>query len=310
MHKGPASRTDDFEQALFNKLEQVTALALKVGAAAVCIAGDLFHHKTRVPYATISKLLMWARRLQAAGIPVLVIAGNHDLQHDRLDSLPTQPLGVLLAAGAMIDVSYRPQWFDGVRVVGVPYPDAKDITAFARLLDNDRSPGILMAHCFATVEGGTYFGEHIHRYADFAALPYAVIHLGHDHTDHGVVQLGHQYFVNLGALSRGSLAEDEIMRAVKIALVTFEPTTPEGDTPVTVQQVKLKVAPAAEVFDLVLHAERQKERREIETFVTDLTSSLAETGPLDFYERLNTMELPDEVRRRVTAYIEAEEHHG
>lgn len=297
LYRGPATRLDNYEDTVFGKLAQVATLAEKVEAKAVLIAGDIFHEKKRVGFGTIHRLMEWGYALQARGIRVLAIPGNHDESHDRIESIRSQALGVVFTSNAITDVSYRPVLFDDIAVVGVPYPDAKEIAAFDRLPARTWRRGILMAHCFATVEGGEYFGEPIHRYADFAGLPFDVLHFGHDHSDHGVVRIENQWFVNLGALTRGSLSEDEITREVKVGMVEFT------ETRTVVQQVRLATAPASEVFDLALHQQKVRERREIEEFVADLSTRLDAAGPVDLQQRLTSMGLADEVRTRVLQYL-------
>lgn len=309
-HRGPQSRTDDWQAAIFAKLDQVSQVAFKTKAKAVCIAGDVFHHKSRIAYGTVTSLFLWARALREGGTDVLVIPGNHDEVHDRIESLDSQPLGVLFASGHMVDVSYRPQvYYDeqdnpAAVVVGVPYPDALDLANFdkaadARLAATRNARGILMAHCFATPEGGTYYDTPVHRYGDLCRLPFDVFHFGHDHSDHGVAKAeSGQHFVNLGALSRGSIAKDEVAREPKIALVTLTKQD------VVIRQLKLKVAPASEVFDLALKAAKDREAGEVEAFVGQLASDLSVAGPVSFKDRLGAMALPETVRKRVQQYLD------
>lgn len=310
-HRGPQSRLDDWQEAIFAKLDQVAKVAVKARAKAVCIAGDVFHHKSRIGYGTVVRLLQWGIALRKHGVDTLFIPGNHDLVHDRLDSLDSQPLGLLKASGVFTDVSYaRERYQDdetSVGVIGLPYPDAMSLEGFQRVTESYHAAGapsegaILMAHCFATPEGGTYFGQPIHKYSDLLQFPFDVFHFGHDHSDHGVAQAETgQLFINLGALSRGTLAQDDVKREVKIALVDF------GET-VTVKQLKLKVAPATEVFDLALKAQKDRERDQVEQFVGDLQASLVHAGPVSFTDRLGTMQLPDAVRVKVQSYLDAAE---
>lgn len=302
LYRGPASRTDDYESAIFGKLEQVSKLATKIRADAVSVAGDFFHLKQRVPYSTTIRLMEWAYALRAAGTQVLGIAGNHDLQHDRIESLSAQPLGLLFRSGAITDVAYAAIEFDDAVVSGVPYPDAKNISNFARVPRSAKRHGLLLAHCFALPEGGDYFGETVHPYAAlFPHAPYDVVHLGHDHRDHGVTRMGERYVVNIGAIARGSLSTDEITRDVKVAIVECD------EVGATVRQVRLNVAPAEQIFDLALHAQKRETRDQIETFVADLATRLDAAGPVDLNARVNALDLSGTVRRRVAEYLQAAE---
>jgi DNA repair exonuclease SbcCD nuclease subunit len=290
--RGPASRLDDWPAAVFAKLEQVLTLAKAIRAEYIGIAGDVFHHKTKVPYGIVSQLIEWCTRAQGSGIQILCVPGNHDEQYDRRESIPNQALGVLFASGAMKDISYEPAWFSCEKtfeVIGVPYPDAVTEDGLHKLPEKRMHFRTVLAHCFAGVSGGTYFGEPIHSYHDLSReFPEVdVWHFGHDHADHGVMQIGAKWFINLGALTRGSIALEDINRDV--------------------QQVRLNVAPAGEVFDLALKAQRDAEAGRIEQFVTDLSAGLLDIGPLNVRDRVDKIDVPEAVRKRVMAYIEAAE---
>jgi DNA repair exonuclease SbcCD nuclease subunit len=313
-HRGPQSRLDNWQETVFHKLGQIEALALKLNVAAILIAGDIFHSKSKITFATLFRLMVWGYRLKAAG--VRVIPGNHDEVHDRYESLESQPLGVLFQSGAFENVSYAPVVLDEtaddtdpqtkltVSVSGLPYPQAMHRDEFDKLPPHPNCEvNILMAHCYATVEGGSYFGEPIHSYTELATLPYEIFHFGHDHSDHGVVEIGGKHFVNIGALTRGSIAQDDANRAVKVALVTV--TAPWH---IQIQQVRLKHQPAHEVFDLDLHAKRQRESSEIQALVGAIAGDLA--GVItshDFKDIVGQMKLADKVRDRAIKYIEESE---
>jgi len=105
--RNPVSRTDNYQEAIFAKLDQVKKLAVAVKARAVLIAGDIFHEKTRVPYSLTCRFLNWCTSIRVLGIDVVAIPGNHDLKNDRYDSLSGHPLGLLFKTGIIRDVSYR-----------------------------------------------------------------------------------------------------------------------------------------------------------------------------------------------------------
>ncbi len=116
-----------------------------------------------------------------------------------------------------------------VFVVGVPYPAARHLSSYSDIPAPPAGRSILLAHCFATLDGGNYFGENILSYKDLYVLPYDVFIFGHDHSDHGVVALQApgrpaRHFVNIGALSRGSLSRENIERSPKCALVEATPS--------------------------------------------------------------------------------------
>jgi DNA repair exonuclease SbcCD nuclease subunit len=305
----PASRTDNYHEELFDLLDQMALLAKKVEAKALLIAGDVFHHKAKIGIPVLIRLVEWSRDLRQAGIRVLTIPGNHDLLHNRYETLDEQALGLIYSVGAMENVSCR-EGRDGtvtftdsegdVNILGIPFPDAFDWQCWMKL-PRPAGTNILMAHCFASPTGGEYFGEPVLRYDDLAQLPYHIFVFGHDHSDGGVHKIAPKLFVNLGAISRGSLTGEVVERDVKCALIDTSAQE--------VRQVRLKFRPASEIFDLKLKAKKDAERAHIEQFVEQLTADLLShtTATTTLTDRLSAMDLPQEVRSRVAQYIEAAE---
>lgn len=312
----PVSRTDSYIDELFDLLGQLAQLAVAQRAAAILIAGDIFHHKAKISIPTLVRLVQWCRQLKTYGVDVLSIPGNHDLQNNRYQSLPTQPLGLLYALDAMVNVhegarSYVNGASPLVYVGGVAFPHAFDLAHWRTLnttlptMDPARYRRVVLGHCFASPAGGDYFGEPVHAYSDlYEACPADVYVFGHDHSDGGIVKRDRgepdnpAWFVNLGAISRGSLAHDDINRMVCCGLVRIAADR------TSVLRVKLNAKPASEIFDLDLKAKRDAEQTQIDAFVERLSDTLAALGSTKTVEQhLDTLGLPQEVRQRMVRYI-------
>lgn len=72
-HTGRNQRTVDFERALERAIDDI----LRRKPDGVIHAGDVFHH-SRPTWQSLRHFIQQFRRLEDAGIPTLVIAGNHD----------------------------------------------------------------------------------------------------------------------------------------------------------------------------------------------------------------------------------------
>lgn len=70
---GRNQRTIDFEHALERTIDDILTRDVDV----ILHAGDVFHH-TRPTWQTLRHFIQQFRRIEQAGIPTLVIAGNHD----------------------------------------------------------------------------------------------------------------------------------------------------------------------------------------------------------------------------------------
>lgn len=301
----PTSRKDDYNGELFDLLDQCAMITEKLQLDVVCIAGDIFHNKGVAPWEVLIKLLTWGQRIRDTGAALLTISGNHDQQHDRYESIGQTPYGVLVSCGIFLDIS-RSHWVskDGVLIAGVPWPDGAKPEAFGAGLEN---ADIVMAHGFATPEGLERWGVYCHKYEALGqkAPRVRVWHFGHDHTDHGVFGLPNgAQIINVGALARGALDQDSIVRQVKVALVDYDP---EVMTKAKVVQITLRQRPSDEIFDLDRHKTRVAERHQLEAFLDELQTGLSGVLDVDYMSVLGGMQLDDTVRERVRQYIERAE---
>src|SRR6185437_5825901 len=97
--KPPSSCTESYTDDLFDLLAQTVQVARRRKVAAAVWAGDTFHIKT--PSRTSHELVNRAIDLiNSYPCPVYLLPGNHDIKHDRLDSIDSQPLGELYRCGA------------------------------------------------------------------------------------------------------------------------------------------------------------------------------------------------------------------
>lgn len=318
--KAPASRIDaDFPEELFELLEQLLQAAIAVKAKAIAFPGDITHVRSRMGWATTTRLVSWCFRCKAAGIDVLAIPGNHDLLLNRYDTLPDTSLGLMFQIGAMINVSVTqgcdPKVYiengERVTVAGVPFPDAFSEAAWRLGLPQHpevKSSLIVLGHCFANTTAGSYFGDPVHSYSDLlhaSGADYLV--LGHDHTDRGVTRYGGMYtryggmyVIDLGALSRGTASADDVARDMKFAII--------DTTARTVTQVRLNARPATALFDLDARGKIVKEREQVAAFVTQLQQDLQrQQAGTTIEQKMDGLNLPAQVRERVVAYIEAAE---
>ena len=288
-------------------LDQIRQVAFKLQVDSVCIAGDIFHSKQRpMGTALLGRLVDWCKTLQATGIDILVVPGNHDIRYNNLATLADQPLGLMLKAGVMRDVSRDPWHSEGVIVQGIAYPTAMDLQQWMRIAPVAATHRVILAHCYASTNGGMVYGETEHRYEDlFDACPADVYIFGHDHTDGGVYTvprpgLPTTHFINLGALSRGTIGADEITRDVRIGVVRLIP-----NVGTRVQQVRLNAIPARDLFDLTAKAEQTAQARQIDAFIADLETTLASldsTAPVATH--LGALTLAPEVKVRMQRYID------
>jgi DNA repair exonuclease SbcCD nuclease subunit len=192
-------------------------LAKEHNAVAVW-AGDIFHIKT--PGRNSHKLVQSVIDVvKAYPNELYIVPGNHDLSHDRLDSISSQPLGVLFKAGA----KKLAGWHIEEPIYGVPWLQRFNDENVDAVLEEFRFrheyypaiskdpkdfTGLVVTHAPLYPPGKElpYEFYDTHKWATAMGNRGSVFY-GHVHNPHGVYDVDGVTFCNNGALSRGSLDE-------------------------------------------------------------------------------------------------------
>jgi DNA repair exonuclease SbcCD nuclease subunit len=273
--RAPASCTDTYLDDLFDLLRQVSNLAAELHAA-IIFAGDVFHHKapSRTSHATVMRFIDWAR---STFVPIYAVAGNHDLQHSRVQSLyETQPLGVVCASGA---VELLDGWmYDGAGnyPYGVPwlmtYDDANVFDALASYRDDEHPRSSNAAHTLVVTHAPLYPPGQELKFENYPATQWAsamdnrgTVHYGHVHEPHGIYEVDGVTFSNCGALSRGSLHEHNLTRTPSVAIW-------DSDTGL-IEHRELNAKPADQVFRLQQAAETKAAGVNLSRFLESVKSA-------------------------------------
>ncbi len=309
--RAPSSRTDDWADAVFDKLGQVRDLAREVNAAAIIDGGDFFHIKSpgRNSHALVHRT---AEHHSTYPCPVYCTPGNHDAVYGDYSFLPQQPLGVLFSTGvfkrlydeheAVFERTDKYGDTVKVRVVGIPYHGTTyDMERFTSIEKGDEDILICVAHVLASHKGGTMFeGEDIIKYADLVDTAPDVYLFGHWHKDQGVEEIGGKQFVNIGSLTRGSLSQDNMDRIPSAAVLRC---TEKG---VEIEVKPLNVRPAEEVFDVEGRQRQVKRQVEMDSFVTAIREALqpAKDGETLAEAVTGMGDVPNEIRERALSYLE------
>lgn len=238
----PSSCTSTYLEDLFDLLEQTVTLESRFECDATIWAGDVFHVKaaSRNSHRMVQRTIEIGRQYKNW----LIVPGNHDMEHDRLDSLAKQPLGTLFKAGAVPCVgNITPMLY------GVPWQ--QDWSQFKPpVMEPD---GLVVAH--APLYPATLRPPH----DEYVSMAWwaseqhdGSVYYGHVHDLHGVTKEGYVWFCNQGALTRGSLHEDNLLR--KVAVTIWEPELlhikRESGTEGPFKRWELVHRPASEVFRL------------------------------------------------------------
>jgi DNA repair exonuclease SbcCD nuclease subunit len=275
----PSSRKGSYEDDIYAKLEQIKIVGAKLGVNFFICGGDLFNLKApmRNPHDLNSKLITLFKSFPA---PVYMTEGNHDLRNDSYETFNEQPLKVLYASDALIQARNIRKTINDItfRIRSIPFEETPDISLIERAKD-DVDVSIMILHLYATPDGGMLYKTRLYSYPEIAKLKDDIYVLGHYHPDQGIQIIEEagckkQYFINVGAISRGTLAEEDLSRHPKIALVTITKT--DGTVSIETSIIRLKVRPVEEAFDVVVHEREKKEQVEAQEFVSKLQTEIGE----------------------------------
>lgn len=304
----PSLRSKDYADQILDKLEWVVDLARREKVDAIIQLGDLFHVKT--PGRTSHRLVQRAHDvLTATGIPVVIVAGNHDVVNDRMASLAGQPLGAL---GRMEGVTLLDGPHPTLPIYALPYLDdwqrlPHELEKYQLWADEqwlkDEWP-LLITHApiFPPGEDPPYEYVSAEDWSDL--MQKGTCAYGHIHDPHGVYVPDSNtpvVFSNLGALSRGSLAEATLARKPAVGLY---------DSTIKVLQdqivpIEVPHLPVEDVFDMVSHRMNKRETRKMTDFLTGLEEQkFTATSSEDLVEHLKELDLPADVQSAAVELLE------
>jgi hypothetical protein len=191
-----------------------------------------------------------------------------------------------------------------VRVVGVPYRSELKIKELLSIKKNKKDEYLVaVVHALASTEAvENFWNETMFSYDSLITSDGPDVWcFGHLHRDQGVKLISNKYFVNQGAISRGSLVDENIERNPKVAILEFS----QGD--IRIELRSLVVAPASEVFDLEKKAIQERERRDIDQFVMHLISDGILDPNSNIEDNINKLGFADDVRKEALKYLELTE---
>jgi DNA repair exonuclease SbcCD nuclease subunit len=279
----------------------------KLNADAVLFAGDLYNLKNpaRNSHNLNQELIKEFKKFPC---PIYMIEGNHDLTANKLESLEEQPLGVLFADQTLIQLREKILEKDGFRVslIGIPYTDELDLQSLKIPDKADSVAQICLMHIYASLKSGNLFRERLYGYDEIEKLPPDIFVLGHYHIDQGIYEQNGKHFINIGSMSRGTIADEDILHHPQIGFIKIAIDDDKKVTK-TIRSIKLKIKPAAEIFDLVKKEEEKKESTEIQLFIEKLASEevkLSAENKNDIEGIIDTMDVAKIVKDKVLYFIQ------
>jgi Calcineurin-like phosphoesterase len=303
----PSARLGSYKKDILLKLKQIGAAGKKLGVDFYVFAGDLYHIKAPIKNTHhLNTTLMEV--FKDFGAPIYSIEGNHDLRGS-YNNFDEQPLKVLYTSNTLTQLREVEIGIKGVNISlkGFQFKEWECTASKAQRDKHDVN--ICALHLYSTPDGGMLFKNKLFSYKELGDLGYDIYILGHYHIDQGIkteINNGRlQYFINVGAVSRGTTSEDNIKRDPKIGYVEIIKED-SGKITIKAQAIKLKVKPAEEVFDL---EEKKAEKDKIsatEEFVEKLQKNLDEglTNTNSIEYEISNLQAEKEIIDSVKYYLE------
>ncbi|KKL61202.1 hypothetical protein LCGC14_2197710, partial [marine sediment metagenome] len=307
----PLGRVEGYKEQIFTKLSAIRKICNDQKALPIFL-GDVYHLKRpdRVSHQLTQEMIVGLGIFEEKP---LVVPGNHDLGPTGLASLSRQPLGTLLHAGVinLLTEYMNPGWSDSeVVVIARSYNTERDDdpTYYSPTEEEVKwahgRKRIMVAHGSLIPTGATrpYPCVNVETIPGVEKLSLLVS--GHIHEDLGISEVGKvdTLFANLGSVGRVARTQSNMMRTVKILMVTVQE---EGE--IWLEQIDIPgVLPALEVFEHKdnYEVDSPAQSDEITRFVDSLGEGLR-VEQNDIPTLLANISFPNEpVRKRVQELLE------
>lgn len=310
--KPPSALTEDYCDDLITILEHTIQLESALNVDGVIWSGDVFHSKQA--NRNSHRLVQRAIDIVQAYKKLWIVPGNHDLAQNRFDSIyESQPLGVLFKAGAELLKGWEAAGEHPI--YGVPWQSQwtqEAVTEAFRAWHGAPLPYSMLAKSLVVGHAPLYppsleppweyypTGESRHgddtrkSWSEIQQVGYC--YYGHVHPRHGTYQVGNVIFCNNGAITRGSLHEEELKRAVVVTTWSAE----EG-----FKEIPVPHRPASEIFKLMERREKEDKKADLSEFLDSVGSAQIEMTSLEsVIAHIQSLDVSDDVMRLAVELLE------
>ncbi|WP_353892016.1 metallophosphoesterase [Proteinivorax hydrogeniformans] len=264
---GPRSRTDDFVNTCYNKLDEVVNYCNLHEVNLLLHGGDFFDR----PNISLSVLGEIVGILQKCKCPIMGIAGNHDIYGHNPKTLPRTMLGLMSKLGIIDLLSHDGKIVNtkdvGVQLTGANYIydyESKEQYIVKKQFDCDFSihlvHGMLLPKKSVPVDKMTLVESISNTEADITLA-------GHYHHGFGCVDYNGKKFINPGSLLRVDNSLSELSRSPQMLEIQLT----KGKVP----EIKFIPIKAAQRGDIVLDRSQLEEKQiqtdKLDDFLTNIT---------------------------------------
>lgn len=279
----PISRRDDYPSAILKKLEYLSNCVDPSKCNTFVMLGDVFDSPiTSLPY--LAHVINTFKKISDKGIKVYTIVGNHDIKNNRMDSLESTALGILISTGYL---TLAPRELELGNTVFRFFNYPEEVTP----RQSSNKYEVCVAHRYYNFGlAWDSFNEN-----DIKKLDYSAMILGHLHVPCETEMVGDTKLYRPGSLSRSTSEPYNKLRTPR-ALV-FNVINHKA------AYIDVTCGSADEVFVSQIEANNQASfsMRDLIQFITTSYSS----SDLNVREYFNSIEIPYECREKIAGYLDA-----
>lgn len=278
----PVSRKDDFPTAILNKLQYLANIANIHKCNTFMLLGDVFDSPiTSLQY--LAEVINTFKYIKDKGITVYTIVGNHDIKNNRMDSLQSTALGILISTGC-VNLAPRDFIISNTRFKCYNYPDTIECKS------SDE---------FVTCVAHLYYEFNIANdsltHNDLVTLGYDAMVLGHLHNPCDTITVGKTTLYRPGSLSRSTSEPYNKLRTPRVLL--FNCNNHEAN------YINVACEPADKVFIAQIDS-NNKASFSMKEFIQFITTSYA-SSDINIRDYFNSMQLPYSCREKISKYLDA-----
>jgi DNA repair exonuclease SbcCD nuclease subunit len=291
----PGRRTETYRDDILRKLTECVELANKAKVPYLLFMGDIFHMKEprKVSHRLVQDISKILEDYSVMNGEILILVGNHDITHGRLESLDKQPLGVLAQLPKVRLLTHDEYVLNEdvggdlmPRVTLYPIPGIPGITVNDYAIDRNEENGTrwhaIVSHQSVVpdvkdemeVLQNKYFIHDSYAVAKVADVD--MVLYGHQHRNDGMYKRDGKIFANLGSICRLTVGKSDVEKKPSVLLLDF------SETDIKRKIIELdNVRPSDEAYDLEEHVEAKAHRADIEDAIHRLNDTTLDTFSIE-----------------------------
>lgn len=278
----PIARCDDYPNVILGKLESIANAAKLYKCKNIILLGDVFDTPiTTLPY--LATVLETFKKIKSLGITVYTIVGNHDIKNNRMDSLPTTALGILISSD-YLKLAPNELMIENTLFRCFNYPDELS----EKLTDNYE---VCVAHQYYNFELSS---KTLHE-DDLIRLKYDAMVLGHYHAPCDTENIGNTILYRPGSLSRNTSEPYNKLRTPRFLLFNCKNHK--------AVYIDVACASTSDIFTDRIESNNCAQFS-MKDLVRYITTSYA-SSDMNVRDYFNSLKIPYECRAKIMSYLDA-----